>query len=157
MNIYVASSWRNKYQQEVVWALREAGHTVYDFRNPRDGDHGFSWKQTDPEWEQWSTEGFIKALKHPVAESGYLSDYNAMRAANACVLVTPSGRSAHLEAGWMAGQGKFTAILVMERSEPELMYKMAHLITPSLDAVKEALNEQDRLRRIRHSGGGRYA
>ena len=35
--IYVASSWRNKYQPEVVAALRKAGHEVYDFRNPKDG------------------------------------------------------------------------------------------------------------------------
>lgn len=34
--IYVASSWRNKYQPEVVAALRKAGHKVYDFRNPKD-------------------------------------------------------------------------------------------------------------------------
>ena len=31
--IYVASSWRDPYQPEVVAALREAGHEVYDFRN----------------------------------------------------------------------------------------------------------------------------
>ena len=33
--IYVASSWRNVYYPEVVTRLREAGHEVYDFRNPR--------------------------------------------------------------------------------------------------------------------------
>ncbi len=39
--IYVASSWRNKYQPEVVAALRKAGHKVYDFRNPKDNPGGF--------------------------------------------------------------------------------------------------------------------
>ena len=29
-HIYVASSWRNEYYPEVVKALREAGHEVYD-------------------------------------------------------------------------------------------------------------------------------
>lgn len=33
MHIYVASSWRNTYYPEVVQALRDAGHEVYDFRN----------------------------------------------------------------------------------------------------------------------------
>ena len=33
--IYVASSWRNVYYPEVVTRLREAGHEVYNFRNPR--------------------------------------------------------------------------------------------------------------------------
>ena len=32
MHIYVASSWRNTYYPEVVQALRDAGHEVYDFR-----------------------------------------------------------------------------------------------------------------------------
>jgi len=41
--IYVASSWRNKYQPEVVAALRKAGHEVYDFRNPDDNPGGFHW------------------------------------------------------------------------------------------------------------------
>ncbi len=38
--IYVASSWRNVHYEGVVKALREAGHDVYDFRNPPSGDEG---------------------------------------------------------------------------------------------------------------------
>ncbi len=38
MHLYVASSWRNTYYPEVVAALREAGHEVYDFHNPPSGD-----------------------------------------------------------------------------------------------------------------------
>lgn len=34
MKIYLASSWRNERQPAVLAALREAGHEVYDFRNP---------------------------------------------------------------------------------------------------------------------------
>lgn len=41
--IYVASSWRNEYYPEVVEKLREAGHDVYDFRNPPSGDPGVKW------------------------------------------------------------------------------------------------------------------
>ena len=41
--IYVASSWRNKYQPEVVAALRKAGHGVYDFHTPKDTPGGFHW------------------------------------------------------------------------------------------------------------------
>ena len=40
MKIYVASSWRNERHPGVVELLRIAGHEVYDFRNPEDGD---SW------------------------------------------------------------------------------------------------------------------
>ena len=38
--VYVASSWRNQYFPEVVKRLREAGHEVYDFRNPPHGGAG---------------------------------------------------------------------------------------------------------------------
>ena len=41
--IYVASSWRNSDYPEVVEKLREAGHDVYDFRNPPSGDESFKW------------------------------------------------------------------------------------------------------------------
>ena len=45
MKLYVASSWKNTLQPSVVAALREAGHVVYDFRNPAPGDRWFGWKQ----------------------------------------------------------------------------------------------------------------
>ncbi len=44
-----ASSWRNTYYPEVVAALRDAGHEVYDFRNPPSGDPGFHWTDVDPD------------------------------------------------------------------------------------------------------------
>lgn len=47
--IYVASSWRNPYQPEVVAALRKAGHQVYDFRNPEDNPGGRS-AHTEAGW-----------------------------------------------------------------------------------------------------------
>lgn len=60
--IYVASSWKNPYQPEVVKRLREQGHQVFDFRNPPDGKGGFFWRDVDPNWEQWSTRDYIS---HP--------------------------------------------------------------------------------------------
>ena len=46
--VYVASSWRNPLQQSVVEAIRDEGIGTYDFRNPRPGDSGFSWRDVDP-------------------------------------------------------------------------------------------------------------
>lgn len=123
MKIYVASSWRNQKQPEVVKALREAGHEVYDFRNPEPGNHGFQWSEIDPNWQQWSPEQFREALHHSVAEKGFILDFDALRDCDAAVLVMPCGRSAHLELGFAVGAGKPTAILLSD-AEPELMYKM---------------------------------
>lgn len=45
--IYVASSWRNVFQQDVVDILRNLGHEVYDFKNPPHGNGGFQWSDID--------------------------------------------------------------------------------------------------------------
>lgn len=120
--IYVASSWRNLYQPAVVATLRDHGHEVYDFRNPKPGDKGFGWSSIDPNWKNWNPDQFKKALQHPTAQAGHKSDHTAMRWADTGVLVLPSGNSAHLETGIMSGWGKPTCVYVPELREPELMY-----------------------------------
>ncbi len=140
--IYVASSWRNPHQPDVVAALRSVGHEVYDFRNPRPGDYGFQWLEVDPDWQTWDGRQFRDALNHPIAQRGFRSDFEAMEWADTGVLVMPCGRSAHLEAGYFVGAGKRLFILLADHQEPELMYRMAtgvcvdlpdllaHLLTP---------------------------
>jgi hypothetical protein len=125
MKIYLASSWRNGRYEEVLRCLRLAGHEVYDFKNPRPGDHGFHWSEIDPDWESWPARSLREALNHPLARKGFASDMAALKAAQAVVLVMPCGRSAHLELGYAVGARKYTAILLNDRQEPELMYAMA--------------------------------
>ena len=124
MKIYVASSWRNTHQQRVVELLRELGHEVYDFKNPEPGNKGFAWSEIDKDWEQWTTKQYYEALKHPIAEAGFKSDFDAMKWADACVMVLPCGRSANTEAGWMKGAGKKVFVYSPIKQEPELMYKI---------------------------------
>lgn len=122
--IYVASSWRNAYYSEVVQRLREAGHEVYDFRNPPSGDVGFKWSSISENYMAWTPEEYREQLKHPKAVRQFANDIEAMKACDACVLVLPCGRSAHTEAGWFAGRGKTVLALIPERQEPELMYRL---------------------------------
>ncbi|WP_300725881.1 hypothetical protein [uncultured Rikenella sp.] len=136
MKIYVASSWRNQHYTDVVDYLRRLGHEVYDFRNPVPHS-GFSWSEVDPNWRNWTTEEYKTALHHPAAERGFGSDFGAMQWADACVLVCPCGRSAHTEAGWMAGAGKPTWVYIPEQQEPELMYKIYSRIITDLDELKD--------------------
>ena len=136
--VYVASSWRNQAQPEVVRLLRNDGHAVYDFRNPRPGNTGFGWSQIDPNWEGWDPETYRKLLDHPIAKAGFASDFNAMKWADTFVLVLPCGRSAHLELGWACGMGKQTLVL-LDKMEPELMIKMADHLCLSLDEVRDIL------------------
>jgi hypothetical protein len=121
--IYVASSWRNPHYPPVVTALRDAGHDVYDFRNPEPGNDGFSWREVDPDWMGWTPSRYVELIKHPVAEAGFTLDKKALDWCDTCVLVLPCGRSAHLEAGYAAGQGKTVVFLLHpDKFEPELMY-----------------------------------
>jgi hypothetical protein len=135
VRIYVASSWRNEQQQGVVAALRSAGHEVYDFKHPRPGDNGFYWSEIDPAWKSWSPEQYRSGLEHPVARAGFGSDMAALEWCDACVLVLPCGRSAHLELGWAAGAGKRTLVLMAQPEEPELMYRMLHGVCVSVEEV----------------------
>ena len=137
--IYVASSWRNKYQPEVVAALRKAGHEVYDFRDPKDNPGGFHWADVDENWQEWQPEEYIRNLTHPVAEKGFKADLDAMLWADTCVLVLPCGRSAHAEAGWMAGAGKRVIAYIPEMVEPELMYKLFDKVVGTLDDLVQCL------------------
>lgn len=126
--VYVASSWRNNVQPQVVEELRTHGAEVYDFKNPPEST-GFHWTEV---MESWDSDkqlcrdfDYLGALDHPRSQEGFKSDFTAMQNADVCVLVLPCGRSAHLELGWFVGAGKPTAI-VLDGPEitPELMYLM---------------------------------
>jgi len=137
--IYVASSWRNEFYPEVIKRLEEKGHDVYDFRNPPHGGEGFHWTDIDPNALKWSFEEYTEGLKHPLAEQQFNDDIFAMEWADTCVLVLPCGRSAHTEAGWMAGAGKRVIVYIPEMQEPELMYKLFTTVVGDIDQLLLAL------------------
>jgi hypothetical protein len=139
--IYLASSWRNSDQPSAVAALREAGHEVYDFRNPPNNIPGFRWSELDPSWEDWSAMDYREKLQYPLAQRGFNSDFDGMKWADIGVLLLPCGRSAHLELGWMAGYGKHTIIWTRDGQEPELMALLADKICVSLDEVLQSLTD----------------
>lgn len=135
--IYVASSWRNQYYPDVVKALRAAGHEVYDFRNPPHGGNGFRWTDIDENALDWGFEQYVEGLNHPKAERQFRADLEALDRADTCVLVLPCGRSAHTEAGWMAGAGKRVIVYIPEMVEPELMYKLFDGVVCDISSLQE--------------------
>ena len=137
--IYVASSWRNPYYEQVVRRMREEGHEVYDFRNPPHGGAGFHWTDMDENGPNWTFEEYAGGGGHPLAECQFKADLDALEWADACVLVLPCGRSAHTEAGWMAGRGRNVIVYIPEMQEPELMYKLFDKVVGSLDDLTESL------------------
>lgn len=115
MQIYVASSWRNTYFPDVVTALRNAGHEVYDFRNPPTGDPGFHWTDVDANCAAWTPAQYQANLTHPLAERQFKYDIEAMETYDVCVLLLPCGRSAHADAGWFANFAPGNAVTTSTR------------------------------------------
>lgn len=139
--IYLASSWSNPRQPEILAALRAAGHEVYDYRNPAPGNTGFAWDEVDPAWRSWDAETFRAALKHPIAEQGFNHDAAALDRADTVILLLPSGNDSHLELGWAAGQMKYTIVLLDEKPRAGLMYKLVDHLCTSFEEVLAALGE----------------
>lgn len=144
--IYLASSWKNTDQPLMLQCLRDAGHRVYDFRNPWDlGYTGFSWHKAgyDPNDPTTNTDidTYLKALDTDAAQHGFQTDMDAMVWADTCVLLLESGRSAHLEAGWFVGNGVPTIVFMSELHQPELMYKMCDAIVTNIDDLIKYLED----------------
>jgi hypothetical protein len=149
MNIYIASSWRNQFQQGVVAALREDGHRVYDFKGPGDGWGqqggglgGFHWKecsQPGTDWQKWSVQQYLSALEHPRAEEGFRRDMDALQQCDICIMVMPCGPSASMEMGWACGAKKEVYVYVPGMREPDLMVKMASMVTDDLDLIRSCI------------------
>ena len=137
--IYVASSWRNPFFPQVVERLRQEGHEVYDFRNPPHGGQGFHWTDIDENAPHWTFGQYAEGLHHPLAERQFQADREALDWADTCVLVLPSGRSAHTEAGYLAGAGRRVIVYIPEMVEPELMYKLFDGVVGTLDDLAAAL------------------
>ncbi|HEV8656930.1 MAG TPA: hypothetical protein VGR85_15600 [Candidatus Limnocylindria bacterium] len=147
--VYVASSWRNPRYEGVIERLRAEDIPHYDFKQPRPGIGGFAWTdvwkdiaadgQGANDWQKAKGEQVVEMLKHPIAVYGFHHEYSALLDSWACLLVMPCGRSAHLEMGYAIGSRKPSVVLLDTESEAELMWKMADLVTVSLDEAVEFL------------------
>jgi hypothetical protein len=132
LRIYLASSWRNTRQPEVLRDLRAAGHDVFDFRHPAPWADGFAWEscgqpKRSNELGHMAVDEWMRALDHQRAREGFALDFGAMKRAEVGVLLLPCGKSAHVEYGWLADAGKRVFVLTDEVRviEPELMYLVA--------------------------------
>lgn len=146
MKIYVASSWRNNYQENVVIRLRELGYEVYDFKfkdKEKSEKRGFSWSEIDPNWKNWTTGEYIKALNHPRSVEGFDNDFDALMTSDVCLMVMPCGFSAAMELGYAVGEGQYTIIYCPEIREPDLMVKMVDFISDDFNKIVEKLKHRE--------------
>lgn len=120
MIVYLIGSLRNPEIPEIGNALRKAGHDVYD-------DWFAGGREADDEWQKYEYvrgRDYISALDGWHAQQVFENDLKHLNRAEVGILVLPAGKSAHLELGYLIGQGKPGYILL--NAEPErfdLMYR----------------------------------
>lgn len=143
--IYVASSWDNPQQPAVVEELRRRGHTVSDFRHPHARDDCNVWDMLNVNRDEVTGEMLADLLDEPVVYERYREQLEAMRDADLCLLLLPSGRSAHIEAGYMKGLGKTVYVFgsVFDRLRPELMYLAFDAFFPLYETLFKVLEDDD--------------
>lgn len=141
MRIYVAGSWRN--EQGCLFlakTLRGLGHEVDCFCDASSGRHVFSFAELgDP-----SQVDAFGALESENVRKAFVEDKAWIEWSQAVVLVLPSGRSAHLEAGYAVGKGKRLFILGdFPKGELDVMYGFANRLVRTFDDLAAALSEAD--------------
>lgn len=101
---------------------------------------------TDSQWrahELCRGRSYIEALAGPHAQNVFHFDKRWIDGASAVVLVAPAGRSAHLELGYVIGQGKPGFILLDEPNPPrwDVMAAFATRVFDDPLALTAALKE----------------
>lgn len=127
MKIYIASSWKNKEEcLSLAGLLRNEGHKVDCFCDTSTGRYSFHWSELVEREEDLADFDQVRFMADPRAERAFQEDKKWLDWAEAVVLLLPSNRSAHLEAGYIKGQGKLLYILGdFPPGEFEVMYGFA--------------------------------
>lgn len=127
MKIYIASSWKNQARcLEVAKLLRARGHEVDCFCDGSTGRYSFHWSEMVAREEDLASFDQFRFMRDPRSDRAFDEDFKFIQWAEACVLLLPSGKSAHLEGGYIKGSGRLLYILGdFPPGEFELMYKWA--------------------------------
>ena len=137
MKIYLIGSLRDKRIPEIANEIREkTGHEVFDdwfAPGPRADDH---WK----EYETARGRSYGEALKGFAAKHIFLFDKHHLDASDIGVLILPSGKSCHLELGYLAGCGKKTYVLMDDPDRYDVMYQFATGIAFSMEELIQMIN-----------------
>jgi hypothetical protein len=97
MNVYISSSWKNRDQvRELALALRDAGHKVYDFTDPKCRPEQF-----DPD-----RHDYCDYLKNSERRHEANCNKKSIHACDVVVLLLPAGDDAIAGAYYALGRGK---------------------------------------------------
>lgn len=118
--IYLIGSLRNPEIPTLGNILRkELDCNVFDDWYAAGPEADDKWK----EYEQSRGRNYLEALEGKAAENVFAFDKTNLCASSVCVLVLPAGKSAHMEAGWMAGRHIPVFVLIDNPDRWDVMYK----------------------------------
>lgn len=138
--IYLATSWKNEeYILILAKILRDNGFEVYCFAEKGQGQRAFAWAEITG-----SDDDGITCLRNHKSVNAFNSDKSALDWCDTCILVLPSGKDSHLEAGYVKGRGCRLFILgQFPRGDFTLTYLLADGLfrVENLNKLIEALKE----------------
>jgi nucleoside 2-deoxyribosyltransferase len=144
MRAYIADPYWNEHHDGVIAALRDAGVTVFDYR---DGDGGGSPEAIfGPDPHNLTAAEFTAALTSPIAREKLAADQRAIDECDVLVLLLPAGKSSHFEFGYAIAAGKRAIIMAPDGKVPaELVYALADAIVTDIPGLLSKLATADDL------------
>ena len=141
--IYLIGSLRNPEIPNIANTLRTYGFDIFD-----------SWYAAGPiaddcwrDYEKGKGLSYLEALKHYAAQHVFCFDKKYLDQSTGAILVTPAGKSGHLELGYIIGQGKPGYILMHE--EPERFDVMYNFATAVFYNIEDLIVEMKGLKLVK--------
>lgn len=137
MNIYISSSWKNREQvREMAIKLREMGHTVYDFTDPKCRKTPEIPPEKFPEEFDPNKHLYSEYIQRDEWRKAIIENRHAIHKADFIILLLPCGNDSH--ADWAYGVGHGTPNIVVgqpRKGERSPVHMWADAI---LDTVEQA-------------------
>lgn len=136
LSIYIIGSLRNNKVPILAEALRKDGYDVFDdwYSVGPDADDYFR------DWTKYRKLTYKEALKTHAAKHIFEFDKTNIDRCDVGVMLMPSGKSGHLELGYMKGTGKKTFILFDKTPKRyDIMVQFADEIFFDLTELKKRL------------------
>lgn len=149
LKIYLIGSLRNPEIPKIAQEIRKLGFFVFD-------DWFAAGPEADDKWRDYEKvrgHTYRQALKGYAADHVYKFDLKHLNECDIAILYLPAGKSAHLELGYIIGQGKIGYIVHDNPERWDVMYLFASdkggTVCHSLEELKEELAKVKRKFRSR--------
>lgn len=137
MNIYISSSWKNREQvREMAIKLREMGHEVYDFTDPKCRTTPEIPPEKFPEEFDPEKHLYSEYIQRDEWRKAIIENRRAIHHADFIILLLPCGNDSH--ADWAYGVGRGIPNMVVgqpRKGERSPVHMWADAI---LDTVSQA-------------------